>query len=262
MHPLRFYVPEISPGQCDLPEDQAHHALHVLRVKRGRSMIVFDGHGASAPGTFLPLQGKAFCQLSGPIRYDRPPRVDITIACAVPKVDRAATLIEQASQLGVSRLIWLNCQHSIVRPEAAGAKMKRWRSLAIESAKQCGRNYVLRIDPLTEFSAALEEFQKEKKAILWANPLAPRSLSDWVIKQLYPLLAERTGVPLALLALIGPEGGWSRREQVLLGSMPEAMSVRLTDNILRVETAALTCAAIIAGAIADETGNGHDITAV
>ena len=210
----------------------------------------------------MSIQGKALCQISGPIRHDRPPLVDITIACAVPKVDRAATLIEQASQLGVSRLIWLNCQHSIVRPQAAGEKMKRWRSLAIESAKQCGRNYVLRIDPLTEFSAALEEFQTAKKTILWANPRAPRSLSDWVIKQLYPLLAERAGGPFALMALIGPEGGFSRREQDLLGAIPEAMPVRLADNILRVETAALACAAIIAGVIAEETGHGHDKTAV
>jgi len=97
----RFYLPEIHPGEQPLPEDQSHHALHVLRMNDSDEMVVFDGAGKWAKAKLLVRRKHAYCQVDGPIREDPPPALRITLACATPKADRALTLVEQVDMAGL-----------------------------------------------------------------------------------------------------------------------------------------------------------------
>ena len=234
----RFYLPEIHPGEQPLPEDQSHHALHVLRMNDSDEMVVFDGSGKWARAKLLVRRKHAYCRVDEPIREEPPPALRITLACATPKADRGQTLVEQASQTGVIRLIWLDCDFSVVQPAAGGGKMQKWQRLAVESAKQCGRNWLLDVQPPQKPAAVLKMAASEKAQVFWANPRAVQTLLTVAQKQM-------TSKEKSVFILIGPEGGWSEDEQKLLSRDNHVIPVSLNSNILRIETAAIAAAAVI-----------------
>lgn len=240
MDPYRFYIPDLArhPAGADvpLPEDQAHHLRVVLRLQEGHAILLFDGQGAWAPATLTRVtKTHATAKLDQLLALDPPPAPHLTIATAVPKGDRAEWLVEQASQLNVAVIQWLDCQRSVVKPGEGGQKIAKWRRLAIESAKQCGRNHLLQIEP----PISLETIRARPGHHLWLDPRGGVSVA-----QAFASLPRQA----MLTALIGPEGGWSEAEQTLLQSAADAgriHRVRLTPTVLRIETACTALAAIV-----------------
>lgn len=258
----RFYVPDLarqlnpsnSTASPDLPatgtlppvrlpDDQAHHARSVLRLEAGQPVILFDGNGSWCEASFT-LAGKreALATPRPPLHHDAPPQIRLTLAPAVPKGERAEWLVDQASQLYVTRLQWLACDRGVVKPREGGAKVDKWRRISIESAKQCGRTHLMAIDePLT--LEALLAATPATTAILWLDPRASHTA-----RTLLPTLLASNDTPVEMLALIGPEGGWSPREQAVLQQAVAHRPVhplRLTTTVLRIETAASTLAAVL-----------------
>jgi 16S rRNA (uracil1498-N3)-methyltransferase len=249
MSMYRFFASPLAAAG-ELSSDQAHHARDVLRLSADESVVLFDGHGNWAAATLNIQKRHAGYTLLGPIQHDPPPRFPITIASAVPKADRANVLLEQISQLGVARLIWLDCRYSVVHPSADAGKMEKWQRLAIESAKQCGRSRVLVIDPpRTPDQLVLHpEFQS---TMIWTHldstDTLRQRLKSWKDRQASDAAGDCNN---NLTILIGPEGGWSDRECQLLRAIAEP--VRLGQHILRIETAATTAAAITQAVLAEE----------
>lgn len=236
----RFYVPALIPGDLALPEDQAHHARAVLRLEAGAAVELFDGRGATAPGTLSHVGKREVLICVGPVVQTPPPRFQLTLATAVPKADRAEWLIEQASQLNVACVQWLACDRGVVKPKEGGAKLDKWRRLAIESAKQCGRAYLLEVSPLLSLERLLERAVAQQDTLFWLEPReGTPALQAWRTFQ------EKTGGAGRLTALVGPEGGWSLREMELLAAHPGVVRVRLTPTVLRIETACAAIAAIV-----------------
>ena len=138
----RFYVPNLTACP-EMPEDQAHHALSVLRLAAGTSVMLFDGQGHHATAAIRTTSKRSLTlELTAEIATDPPPSPALTIAVAVPKADRADWLIEQASQLNVTRIQWLTTDRSVVKPKEGGAKLEKHHRLAIESAKQSHRTHL------------------------------------------------------------------------------------------------------------------------
>jgi 16S rRNA (uracil1498-N3)-methyltransferase len=232
--PYRFHLPDLSAVPLQLPEDQAHHAARVLRLEDGAAVVVFDGRGGWAQATLHPAGKQMRVKLTSDIYQDPPPTRALTLATAVPKGDRAEWLIEQASQLNVTTIQWLDADRSVVRPKDSGGKMDKWKRLAIESAKQCGRTHVMKIEPMR----TLDELLQSAAGISTRLWLEPRST-----------LAVQAAIPpiaTTIIAFIGPEGGWSERELQLAAAQPNLAAVHLTPTVLRVETASAALAAIVA----------------
>lgn len=253
----RFYVPDLGAqveravGAADahnlasavriwLPDDQGHHARSVLRLEEGEAVVLFDGAGTWCEARFSMGGGKreVGALVGLPLRRDPLPGIRLTLACAVPKGERAEWLVEQASQLYVMRLQWLACDRGVVKPREGGGKIEKWRRLAVESAKQCGRTHVMGVsEPVT--LEGLVEATPVGVPLLWLDPRAETGAREFL-----PRLAGAGEV----VALVGPEGGWSDREAALLGRAGEGRAVhrlRLTETVLRIETAASTLAAVL-----------------
>ena len=116
---------------------------------------------------------------------------------------------------------------------------------SIESAKQCHRNHLLKIEDPTPLQTLLQQ-TPPTTPILWLDPRAQNTA-----KTLLPTLMQSPPSPeppLHLLALIGPEGGWSPKEDSLLSTHPNTHPLRLTPTILRIETAAAALAALLLAA--------------
>src|SRR5438552_8556851 len=151
----RLIVPEIRPGANVLPEDQAHHARDVLRLRAGDEVELFTASGETAAGAIAEATAQRVVVNVEQVRAPAD-RFALTIASAVPKGARADWMIEKLSELGVAHFVPLITARSVVHPEGKN-KLERWRRLAEESAKQSHRTGVMRIAPLTPLPNVLTQ---------------------------------------------------------------------------------------------------------
>ncbi len=239
----RFHIPDLraqlkSGPLATLPPDQGHHARAVLRLVPGDPVILFDGRGAWVRAVLQTLGKSTTTALAdGAAACDPPAALQLTLATAVPKGDRAEWLIEQASQLNAAAVQWVDCDRSVVKPREGGGKIEKWRRLAIESAKQCGRTHGMEVHEMAGLKEVLDG--AAGATVLWLDPGESG-------RKVYDVMA---GVVAGnILALIGPEGGWSDAERGLLESAAKAggvRRVRLTTTVLRIETACAALAAVV-----------------
>jgi len=227
--PRRLLVPLLRPGLNPLPNDQAHHARDVLRLKLGDEVELFTAAGQSAAGAIAELSSESVIVEVQEIQKPTT-RFQLTIASAIPKGARADWMIEKLSELGVARFVPLITEHSVVHPEGKN-KLDRWQRLAEESAKQSRRPGVMEIATLMP----LPDFLKNTTPIAYLST-APDS-------QPLPTILPPASASLSLL--IGPEGGWSHTEIVLFQDH-HLTPITLGGTILRIETAAIAAASVVA----------------
>jgi len=155
---------------------------------------------------------------------NREPRVELTLAVALPKGERQKWLVEKLTELGAARLVPLITERGVAQPvDAAIARLSR---AVIEASKQCGRNRLMEIAPPRE---ALEYFA--------ADALGTKVIAEPGGEPLGSLAPDVTQLAVA----IGPEGGFTPSE---LKSALESQwrPVSLGRSILRIETAAIAVA--------------------
>lgn len=237
----RFFLPQplqlatvdqaaVEQSTVELDGSEAHHLLHVLRAKVGDRIGLFNGQGDEAIAEIVEVR-KRSAQLRINDCWTTPPDVrELVIATALPKGDRADWLIEKATELGASRIIPLRTVRSVVEPREA--KLHRLEQIAVAACKQCGRSRIPRLDSLTPLSDVLREFSTKAAThtVLLTDPTANESFGE--------LLCSKHGTQQSVVALIGPEGGFSP-EETSLAIASGARPVRLGNHILRIETAAL-----------------------
>ena len=248
---MRFFVPPSSwePAARDLVLDGAEskHAVTVLRLKVGDEVTVFDGAGRHAVGRLVAAEKRLVeVRLEG-VRHSPPPAHKLVLAVAIPKGSTMDWIIEKAVELGVSEVVPLLTRRTVVRLDAAeGAERReKWERTAIEACKQCGQNWLPRVQPPRPLEQALADHPAsgfrwpllaclQPDALPLVNALAPDG--DGADSALSP--------PLHGMVWIGPEGDFSPEEYSLLraaGLTP----VSLGPIVLRVETAAFYCLSVL-----------------
>jgi 16S rRNA (uracil1498-N3)-methyltransferase len=225
----RFHVPGTAPGaRLELPDHSAHHAREVLRLRAGAVVHVFDGRGTefeatldsvTRQGVFLRVQHEAAARPESPLR--------IELALSPLKGDRMELVIQKATELGVAAIHPVVCARTdaVARPALKGSRQDRWEKVASGAAEQCGRAVVPEVLPTVELKHLL------------ARPFGGRKLQFSEAQGAPPLdrAAARTG---AVLALVGPAGGWEPHESERVREAGfEATG--LGPRILRAETAAI-----------------------
>ena len=230
----RVHVPQLYVGRTELDQAGSRHARDVLRLAVGTEVEVFDDAGGVARGVIEALEPGVTVRVDAIAAHDlRGASVtDITVAAAVPKGDRADWMVEKLSELGVARFVPLATARSVVLPEGKN-KRDRWARLATESAKQSRRRGVMRIEELTKLSDAIASAAAGARAIVLSTAADAK-----------PLLDALADVPPSAVLFIGPEGGWTD-DELRLFQQHGVVAVKLTDTILRVETAALVAAAVV-----------------
>ncbi|MEO6808785.1 MAG: RsmE family RNA methyltransferase [Isosphaeraceae bacterium] len=229
----RFYCPE-GPvnGQIKLDGDEGRHLALARRLKPGQVVEVFDGRGTAYRASIVSTakSGVTLNVVGDPLT-EPAPSCRLTLASAVPKGDRFDWLVEKATELGVSRLVPLRAERSVVDPRAG--KLDRLRRVVVEASKQCGRSRLMDLAELTPWSDFLGQDASCVRLIAHPGGIVPSSWPQIPV-------GER-----AVLA-IGPEGGFTNLEvnaAVAKGWTP----ISLGPTILRVETAALAGSALVLG---------------
>lgn len=235
----RVHVDRVTAGRVELPREQGHHLRNVLRLESGAAVELFDDDGRVGAGTIVSVDEPLVVEVSHVA--ERPEaKLTLTIAAAVPKGPRADWMIEKLSELGVDRFIPLSAARSVVVPEGKN-KLDRWRRIATEAAKQSRRRGVMEVGDVMGIDEALAGGARG-----W---VCATELPAMPVMQAADALAKAGGDgPLDLVILIGPEGGWAPAEieRFAAGGLT---AITLGTTILRVETAAVAAAAIVAGVV-------------
>jgi 16S rRNA (uracil1498-N3)-methyltransferase len=226
-------VAKVVAGEIALDEREAHHVRDVLRLKEGAFVEVFDDAGVVGRAELRRVTANTVIIVVNEVIAAREAGLQLIIASAVPKAARGDWMVEKLSELGVAAYVPLATERSVALPEGKN-KLERWERLAEAAAKQSHRVGVMRIDALTPLARALDEARAVGE--VWQLSTAPDAVP--MREQIGRLNAN------VLTVFVGPEGGWSGGEMELFERM-KVVGVKLTETILRVETAAITVAAVL-----------------
>ncbi len=236
----KFYVsPESVKGEkIYVKKEESHHIIDVMRLQNGDSVTVFDGTGKVYEGTIASTEGRRVVINVSKIKAaDRKRTVNISLAQAIPKKDKMDLIIQKATELGVDEILPVESARTIVRSkgERRQHKIERWQKIVVEASKQCGRTELPKVREIVRFDAILDYIPKCDLAIM--PSLSKKSIS---LKS----ALKNAGRPKKVLAIIGPEGGFSEDE--IAGACEKgAVLVSLGNLILRSDTAAIATLSII-----------------
>jgi 16S rRNA (uracil1498-N3)-methyltransferase len=229
---VRYYAPHLSDAEtCELEGSEFHHLSRVMRAALGDRVVLFDGNGGAAEAQIVELS-KSCASLRVLARQSEPDDGSpiVVLATAVPKSDRFRWLVEKATELGVSRLIPLQTAHSVTEPGAS--KLDKMRAVVVEACKQSGRNRLMTIDALTDWTSFLAAVPSLGRLLI-ADPSGPVRAS----------LCEFKPSERALVLVVGPEGGFADTE-IIQAVDAGGRCISLGSSILRTETAAIALAAL------------------
>jgi 16S rRNA (uracil1498-N3)-methyltransferase len=227
----RFFCTSLAKeinGVATLDRDETHHARKVLRLEPGDTIGLLDGRGGVGEGVITAYTGGEAVVRITQAKYVEPNRPRIVVATAIPKGSRAQDMIDHLSQVGVARVVPLLAERSVVDP--GEGKLERFERTVMESAKQCGRSWVMEIGkPMTPAAILAEPADLKLIAAPGGAALSHTAM---------------TGAQ-SVLIMIGPEGGWTEHELATAknaGALPWSLGA----NVMRIETAAVAAGAIAA----------------
>jgi 16S rRNA (uracil1498-N3)-methyltransferase len=244
MPDLRAYaVPsEVEPRQISLDADESHHLLRVNRARTGDTVVVFDGQGRE---WVCELRGEQKGRAELAVRFGqkaRPLPYRITLAQAVPKGRHMADIVRKATEIGVSRVVPLLSERTIVQVESdrEEGKVEKWQEAALEACKQCGNSYLPEILPAARVGAFLDSVRGQDLLLIASLQPGAKSLRSILAQR----AAEGKPPPRQAVWMVGPEGDFTPAEMSAArnaGFEP----VTLGPLVLRCETAAVYALSIL-----------------
>jgi 16S rRNA (uracil1498-N3)-methyltransferase len=234
----RFLAPDACRADqtVTLAPDQSRHLAVVLRLGAGDPVRLFDGQGNEFVGRVEPAEAPlARVRITERCEAPRPASARLVLAFAPAPGQRTEMLVEKATELGVDCLQPLICER--VQGFQAGAaerRADRWRRKAEDAARQSQRTVVPELRAPIEFEAFVGALEGGLNLI--ASPVDGRGL--------WGVLAETAEEPSSVTMVVGPAGGFTRRElDVAVGA--GLVPVSLGPHVLRVETAAVSLVAAV-----------------
>lgn len=232
----RLFCRPLTEGVLPLAPEESHHAAIVLRCRPSEKVVLFDGAGREAVGTIDRVERRKVWVEAAAIQ-ERPFElaIRVTVAVAMPKPHRQGYLIEKCTELGAAAIWPILTEHSVSK--ARISTVKKWKRRALEAAKQSRRAWIPTIESPCAFSDCLgrvAEFDAVSLSCVGASATPFNGFLD--------TLSDGD----AVLAFVGPEGGWSEAERKSAIAAGAVVTV-LSSTVLRTETAAVAVCAAVAG---------------
>ncbi len=230
----RCYLPGMNPADSHfcVEGEEARHALKVMRLRVGDCCELFDGAGNALSARISAVAGSSSMQLEAvePLP-PLPPVAGITLALAIPKGTNMDLIVQKAVEMGVSRIVPLISERTIVRLDAGQgeAKAAKWQRTVLEACKQCGVNKLPVVEAPQSYAHFLQRGDLPELKLQCAIVPDARPMRD-------ALEAGRAAGAGQVALLIGPEGDFSPAEYEA-GRAAGFAPVSLGPIILRVETA-------------------------
>ena len=230
----RFFTENISDTTAVLSGDDAKHAVQVLRMREGDHAVICDGKGTDYLARLAETGGELLFDLLERSKNEAEPSVHLRLFQAMPKSDKMEFIVQKAVECGACEIIPFFSKRCVSRPDKKQMvkKTERYRRIAYEAAKQCGRGIVPQVGEAVEFSALFDMISPENTGILFYE-CAELPLREAVSEY-------KTNIDI----IIGSEGGFEQSEAAALaehGFIP----VSLGKRILRCETAPVAAISVL-----------------
>ncbi len=223
-----------SPGRTTrdrlkLDGDEAKHAMNARRLREGDAIEVSNGRGAHGTGVVESTSSRPaeLVLRIDEISHHAQEGIELVLASALPKGERQSTLLDMATQLGMRRFVPLECDLSSVQFQS---KMtSRWERILLSACKQSRRMHLPEIDQ----DCSLEELLMnvdDLSLVVYGDQQGDRISGGAEAAMKYVK---------HVIAVIGPEAGFSKIELGLLREHPRAFAITASPHILRTETAAV-----------------------
>ena len=220
-----------APLICDINTDLAHH-LRVRRINDSDSFSIFDGKGHTAKARLLSLSkqsGKiAITHIETDLHRESPYRIELIQGLAGG--DKMDWIIEKAVETGVSQIIPVECERSVLRLHSdhkrSEKRLAHWCAIAEAACEQCDRTIIPQIGAVQDYKNAIGATNAKIKVLL--SPNTNDSFERFLHQQ----------TPEDICIAIGPEGGHSPNEEAL-AQQAGFQILSLGPRTLRTETAGI-----------------------
>lgn len=232
----RLYLPQLllKGETIQIGGQAAHHIKHVLRLRAGSGIRIFDGEGNEYHAALDTIGRTEVSAVIG----DRTagvaePALHITLAQGITRNDRMDIILQKAVELGVTTIqpLWMQRSQAHLKATRLEKRIQHWLGVIISACEQCGRNTLPQLATPDSYPDWIERLPSGGCRLM----LQPEGNAS--LRTLHP---PGEGVCI----VVGPEGGLNPDEQ-LLAANSGFIGVRLGPRILRTETAALTALAAI-----------------
>jgi 16S rRNA (uracil1498-N3)-methyltransferase len=225
-----FFAPDFSVERPFLPEEEARHALKVLRLGVGDAVRVTDGRGNFYEATVAGADAKK-CRLA--VRHHEPESgkkgFSIHVAVAPTKnTDRTEWLVEKCVEIGVDQISFVLCERS----ERRHFNPERVEKIAVAAMKQSLKAYLPQLDELVPLRDFLQ------------RPLPGHKYIAHLVEGERQLLQRVAPTGGSYCVLIGPEGDFTPGE-VAAALASGFVPVSLGESRLRTETAGIVACHIL-----------------
>ncbi len=231
----RFFTENISENAAVLEGEDAKHAAAVLRMRAGDIAVLCDGRKtdylAEAEET---SPDRCTFKILEKSPNQAEPSIHLRLFQAMPKSDKMEFIVQKAVECGAAEIVPFFSERCVSRPDAKQMQKKlvRYRKIALEAAKQCGRGVVPTVGEAVEFSALRSLISSENTGILFYE------CSTVPLREAVTEFRENVDI------VIGSEGGFEPREAEELQALG-LVSASLGKRILRCETAPVAAISIL-----------------
>ena len=227
-----FYDPQLKG---ELPEEEARHAVRVLRMGEGDEIFLMDGRG-SFHRAVITTAANHHCLYRIVESLSQEPlwRGHLHLAIAPTKMnERMEWMVEKAVEIGVDEITFIHTDNS----ERHDIKLERMRRIVLSAVKQSRKAWVPELNGMTSFRSLVGGIGKETGAYICHCHEGEKAHLDDVLRKGDPHEGET-------LVMVGPEGDFSR-EEVEEALKAGAVPVSLGGSRLRTETAGLVAVHIM-----------------
>jgi 16S rRNA (uracil1498-N3)-methyltransferase len=237
-------APLDSGNAVALERAQAHYLSHVLRLRDGDRVLVFNGRDGEWSGT-LETAKRSACLRIGAQTRPQTAAADLHYLFAPLKAARLDYMVQKAVEMGASRLEPILTRHG----QVTRVNLERIRANAIEAAEQCGILALPEVAPPVALSHYLAE-RDPARLLVFCDEDAAAANPATALAQVGQVLGQ---VPArgGLAVLVGPEGGFAEDERAALLRQRNVVRLSLGPRILRADTAAVAALAVVQTVLGD-----------
>ncbi len=236
----RFFVEKesIFPTKAIIEDpDSIKKIRQVLRLNVGDKIWLFDGEGGEYLASVKTLQKTGIMvDIEEKVKKEKGSKPHYIVGQALTRSTKIDEIVRMNTEIGADEFVFFESQYSIVKQKDFNEnKLGRWEKIAEEATRQSERSNIPEINEPITFEEALK-IEADLKIILHSR----KDSSSEDLKS----LKEKINSDSKILLLIGPEGGFSKRE-IDLAKEKDFVVGYLNLPVLRTETAGVVASAVL-----------------
>jgi len=232
-------IKNLENNQLNLSNEESHYLNKVMRLKIGEEIQITNGEGYLWKGIKNKKNFIEIPNIKNPILVQDKRQLFLGIAVAIPK-NGFDDILKMCTEIGIDFIQPLYSEHQIKRITNQASKMNRWNTIineAVEQSEILWKPKIFNILDICKWIISLNS--KDIISVSLTRDENCTSLNKWLKMQNIPFEE-----PTVLWNVIGPEGGWSKRE-ICFFKENKIHFIKLSESILRTSTAAVTASSIL-----------------